>query len=576
MKDLHKIRFWLEGKSGDICQHLNACICRYSSHDTGILIDSDDYNEVENAVALLQRKGTAIAIRLDANPGLLKKVDSISGIDAVIVSDEILKWDISDIEVIRNRLSGKEILFGVALQIEREDYSNVMTSIVNSINYFDVIQVKNGRRSNRFGYDFERVSYVGKMLTNLSENNILLFANVITDVNGVEIPNAECKVFVRECVSSGMRPVFKLSMASDERANALTKEIFDSYSKKTQVCPIGVVWNENTGKMFTEKDRYEGAELPLIGIRRILSRMSESYTPVHVSKIDVYNGNLLIVPSHTLTDGDSLLKFINRGGSVILFEDAAMYREDGELITDSKLYNSLGITVTDKRAGARLHEQFGGNVHSYHEIQKFHTLFSGFEECRVLAFGGEIMLVKSEGKLKQLTGYVPGFPISPCEMAYIKKRMPEQGTIFVGELNTGSRVVYFAGDQDRLYGRDEFNDYFTLLRNAIAWCVEGKSITSIKSKGTLDASFYKDEDAYYLYLTNLTGINGYGGCAEKTVPVKDTLITVDIPKAGDCCVESDSVCHINVSKDKVIISVDEILSGAYLKITNQAKENGSD
>ena len=134
-------------------------------------------------------------------------------------------------------------------------------------------------------------------------------------------------------------------------------------------------------------------------------------------------------------------------------------------------------------------------------------------------------MTQAEGPLKQIAGYIPSFPIYPPEFSWIREERPDIGTIFAGTLESGSRVVYFAADIDRCYGRCGLPDHGQLLANAILWTLGGERPLVVEGPGYLDCRIYRQPGRRIVHLTNLSGCNTMDYC-EETFPVGPIKVTL--------------------------------------------------
>ena len=201
-----------------------------------------------------------------------------------------------------------------------------------------------------------------------------------------------------------------------------------------------------------------------------------------------------------------------------------------------KLWELLGLRHTGERAGI-----IGGvenglghyEAHSYLRLPtRRHEIFSGFEDTGILPFGGGFDIVESKGGLTPIASYIPPFPIFPPEFSWIREESPEVSTVFAGKLDSGAKVVYFAADIDRCYGRSELPDHGTLLANAVNWTLNGTAPIKVTGPGYINCKLYRKENRIIVHLINLSGCNITGYCEEYlpvgpfSVQVKDQGIRI--------------------------------------------------
>ena len=171
-------------------------------------------------------------------------------------------------------------------------------------------------------------------------------------------------------------------------------------------------------------------------------------------------------------------------------------------------------------------------MHNYLLLpEKRHEVLNGFAETDILAFGGGFYEVESTGTLKQVAGYIPAFPIYPPEFSWIRETKPEVGTIFAGTLETGSKVVYFAADIDRCFGREHLPDHRELLLNAVRYAAGGRFPMMVEGPGQLDCTIYRQPGRRIVHLVNMTGGILNPGYCEEIFPVGP--VTVSLPWSSD-------------------------------------------
>ena len=573
-------RLWLHGSMDNIIKWLD--VLPIKADKLGVLINSNDDDKRKNQLIDFKKNGGIIAL----------EIHTITDLDASLVSEaNILVADGSAAEnsSIFSYANKSNVYLGKSITLKSEKYENNLDSKTDDLSLYDIIFLKNINRSDENGFDAERIAFNGRLIKNLTTGKAEIAGIVSAVYDGFNVPFVsadEIKLLLNEVINGGMAVGFECNnsiLKCDSTKAALCEALnlssnlfgFNLYPEND----IGIVWDAANLDAYCDCDRWEGIGLPLLGIRHALMKHGYQYSPVNAKKINDFKGKLLIFPEQLYIDDNieqAILSYIKSGRSIIIIGKSLMFSYNDELRADNEVYKKLGLIITGNETGARLNEKMGANVHSYHEIQLRHPIFDGFEECSVLAFGGQLQLVKSRGVLAQLASWIPGFPISPCELAYIEKREPEQGTIFAGKTGSGATCVYFAGDQDRLYGRDEFADYEKLLINAIDFCIGDAKALSLTGSENLDISIRKTGNAAIIYAVNLTGVSAYGGYIKEVIPAKNVTITYKCgykqPKVT--LIDSSDILQVSNTENGLSICIKEITDHIAIKIAELAYEEG--
>jgi hypothetical protein len=106
---------------------------------------------------------------------------------------------------------------------------------------------------------------------------------------------------------------------------------------------------------------------------------------------------------------------------------------------------------------------------------------------------------------------------------------------------SGGRVVYFAADIDRCYGRRQLPDHGQLLSNAIDWALHEQKSLEIKGSGLIDCHLYQQPGRLILHLVNLSGCDGTS-YLEEHLAVGPLMISL---KLGDGLRPGHAVCRVS-------------------------------
>lgn len=211
--------------------------------------------------------------------------------------------------------------------------------------------------------------------------------------------------------------------------------------------------------------------------------------------------------------------------------------EDGNKRRDNRLLNRLGLKLGEEFFGVSGDQTASWeyyDMHNYLLLPKDrHQILKGFEKTDILAFGGGFYRAESTGPLKPIAGYIPAFPIYPPEFSWIREERPELGTIFAGTLDSGGRVVYFAADVDRCFGREHLPDHRELLLSGVRYAAGESLPVNISGPGRLDCTIYRQGDRRVLHLVNLTDCSINPGYCEGAAPIGPIKVSLPVKSSGD-------------------------------------------
>lgn len=131
--------------------------------------------------------------------------------------------------------------------------------------------------------------------------------------------------------------------------------------------------------------------------------------------------------------------------------------------------------------------------------------------------------------------YIPALPIYPPEFSWIRQET-EVGGIYVNETGTeradtsdikNGRIVYFAADIDRCFGKYLLPDHRRLLCNAVKWAAGGSRCIHVEAEGEVCCNAYAKEDRLLIHLVNLTGGGVPTGTLEHAIPIRDVRVMFD-------------------------------------------------
>jgi len=406
------------------------------------------------------------------------------------------------------------------------------------------------------GYDMEQNSMNGSLYHLLAREEIIIpeCTSTYPRLSGTArwfrlgcAPRTETRMWMREGIAGGLSPwVHYMGVEThDQRRFDLVSDLVDWEQEnepflcnREELADVGVLWSQQNSDFYGQNRAREMTEQPWVGVRHALLNARIPFLPIHTADIDRHAGRVktLILPEiSVLSDEEenALLRFTQRGGHLIILGRFAMQDENGGAKARSPLRDALGLSV----AGEEGVIPDSSTVSDYRRQASYlqidhpdHPLFQGFEGCRWMPFGGQLQVLHSSGPLQKLMSYVWGVPLI-CEFAYPTEPVTDMGGLYAGVLPSGSRVVCFAADIDRCYGRDELPDHRRLLTNAVLWTLQDPPTLQISGPGVIDARLYAQSGRYILHLSNLTGTHIQPGYAESDCPVGPIEIRLNLPDA---------------------------------------------
>ncbi|MDR0795209.1 MAG: Tat pathway signal protein [Tannerella sp.] len=448
-------------------------------------------------------------------------------------------------------------------------------------------------QQSRSSLGFEQNVVNGALLRLASDEQALAPESMANYISGARTfrlgtnPKEETRLWMIAGIAGGISPWFHFvgGGKNDSRRFDTPMPIFRWHAdneqylyNRTDLSNVAVVWSQPNADFYGQDQVRERVSLPWKGFCMALSRYRIPFLPVNVQDIGKYSHriNTLILPDiAVMTDQeiDVVCDFVNKGGNIIVTGMTATLDGDGRPSGNDKLWRALGLARTGETKGAigSVNASWeAAGAHNYLRLPKTdrHEILTGFENTDMLAFGGGLQVVNSNGGLKPLFSYIPPFPIYPPEFSWIREEEPNTYPLFAGTLPGGGRAVYFAGDIDRCYGRALLPEHGILLANAVEWASNGKLPLTLEGPGHIDCKLYGQENRLILHLINLTGSNRTG-YMDEFVPVGPFTVTLDAqgikPKSAFMTVQNKRA-PMKVQNGKIAVTVDKITDFEMLVI----------
>lgn len=453
--------------------------------------------------------------------------------------------------------------FGCLLHEFVEGRDERRRSAADAVEGAEIVFLDHPCRNPRTGMDAARNAANGARLRALTGNRIevveILFgASEESGLLGAS--PAESRMWFQEAAAGGMTPGIALNgpAAQDPRYERALRGEMAWYGQnigllreREQEARVGILRSAENRDLCADEDAWEICGLPAFGMRHACMKARIPFVEIEPGRAAewVGRGRVLAVPDAAaldVRDVTALMAHLDAGGGLLLTGRAAMLDAEGNPTQDLRLWQRLGLTPRAEWVGADFKEHHTPQMNSYLLKQCEHPVLEGFEQTDVIAFGGRLQRADSDGTLAQLTGWVPGIPISPCEISYIQDVRPEVGSLFAGELPGGGRVVCMLADIDRLYGRDQIPDHGMLIQNALNWCARGEWQVRLSGPGDFDVRMYRQPGRRIVHVVNITGSNPVGGYIEESLPMGPVTLEVAgaqnvrarrLVSGGDCAAQ---------------------------------------
>lgn len=408
-------------------------------------------------------------------------------------------------------------------------------------------------RDKNNGTDMEQNSMNGSMLHLLSSDDLLITQCTNHYVRYPQkgwfrlsaAPKTETLMWEQEGLLGGMAPMthFTGTRTFDQRRFEISGDYLkwhqahEAYwTGRTELADAAVVWSQENGD-FYGRGSWARAIMPWEGYRHALTRGRIPFLPINARDIQKHGSRVrtLVLPDLAVLDdaqSQAVIDYLEKGGNLVLTGKSALLDGQGEPwrenASGSRLWDYLGLARVGQ---VGYHPELLGPDETHcqtylHILDGSHPVFEGFEKTQVVTFGGILQKVVSNGALKQIAGWIPGIPITPNEYSYPKQICDEVGTVFAGVLPSGSRVVYLAGDVDRLYAANELPDHARLLQNAVNWTLADQRLIRVTGPGYVDVKVYRQKERMIVHLSNITGSNTRFGYADEFLPVGPLQVTL--------------------------------------------------
>jgi len=423
---------------------------------------------------------------------------------------------------------------------------------------------------------FEQNAINGSLLRFAANENLLVpesFSNYVRGDRTFRLasnPEPETRMWMLEGISGGISPWYHHvgGGKNDSRQFKNPINVFNWHQaneeylyNRTDLANVGMVWSQQNADFYGREDDAERCALPWRGFGLSLVKSRIPFLPINIADIARYADRIktLILPDIAVMSPEqtaAVCTFVRNGGNLVLTGNSGTMDEDGNLLAKSPLRELLGLSVTSEFLGIQGKASNAWDLleaHTYFCLpEDRHPLLNGFEDTRIIPFGGCLQILQSTEPLKPIVGYIPAFPVYPPEFSWIRKEEPERGVLFAGTMPTGGKVVFFAADVDRCCGRIHLPDHAQLLSNAVRWASGDDFPLKVDGPGTIDCKLYSQQNRLILHLVNLSAANQYPGYLEEILPVGPVTVTLSVN--GFC--PKKSVALRTVDKTEIPLEFD--------------------
>jgi hypothetical protein len=401
---------------------------------------------------------------------------------------------------------------------------------------------------------FEQNGLSGKLLHGVLGWDKIIPESMATYVRGARAfrkaanPPQETRLWMIEGFAGSISPWWHhIGALQDDRRQFYTVEPLMRWHAANEaylydrepVANVGLLWSQENIDFYGREDVHERVQLPWRGFSLSLTRARIPYLPLHAEQIarDARYFDVLILPDlAALTDAqaDALYTFVAHGGGLVVTGRSGCLDTWGAPRSTPALDELLGIRRSAQSSGVEGMISASWDVYTAHTYLRLlpelnqpgsvtaeitrHPLLAGFDETDIVAFGGALEGVLADEGVNTLATYVPAFPIYPPEFSWMREPRTGIPAIVVREHPAGGRIVYFAADLDRCYGRHRLPDHGDLLAHAVRWAARDTLPLSVEGPGFLDCHLYRQRGRRIVHLVNLSAARAWPDYVEEMLP----------------------------------------------------------
>jgi hypothetical protein len=379
-------------------------------------------------------------------------------------------------------------------------------------------------------------------------------------------PEPEARLWMIEGIAGGIQPWWHYvgAYGEDRRSYRTPVALCQWHAanerylvNRRPVATVGVVWSQRSADFYGRDDWQNQASMPDDGFVQALVRARIPYLPVHIDDIEREPDQLrlLILPNvGSISDAQAaaLRRFVERGGGLLATGQSSLCDEWGDPRPDFALADLFGTHLPADHGARRESNRRRWameNSHSYLRLipelrgrvdgprtgrepavaGERHPVLRGFEETDILGFGGTLEALAVEPSARVLATFVPAFPVSPPEDAWMRTPKTDIPGLIVNEKPGRGRVAYLPADLDLRYARDNLPDHGDLLANLVRWAASDDLPLRVEGPGLIDCHFYRQTGRALVHLVNLTNTGTWRAPVDELIPVGPVRVGVRLP-----------------------------------------------
>ena len=376
-------------------------------------------------------------------------------------------------------------------------------------------------------------------------------------------PEPEARLWMLDGFAGGIQPWWHhVGAEQEDRRMFQTAEPILRWHEENQqylvnrkpVATVGLVWSQENYDLFGRDNPDELVEIPWRGWTNALVRARIPYLPVHADHIarDTDQFSVLILPNLAAMSAsqiEAVKLFVARGGGLIATGDASRCNVSGEPQSDFALADLFGAHVISTSADFPNLRQATGTQQTYLRLTpelrarvygpnagnepaangERHPVLKGFDETDILPFGGSLEPMRVDSDATVLATFIPSFPSSPPEEAFMRQPHTEIPGLIVNEAGGHGRVAFLPADLDRRFGRDNLPDHGNLLANLVHWAAHENLPLQVTGAGFVDCHLYLQQNKLVLHLVNLTSAGTWRAPVDELIRVGPLSVRVQLP-----------------------------------------------
>jgi hypothetical protein len=390
---------------------------------------------------------------------------------------------------------------------------------------------------------------------------------------------AEIQLWVADGVANGLRPWFTKFGAAlrDERWLPVVEQIYQRYARwekylrnEYSLARVGLVYSQQSAWFYGSAEARQKIEDPAHGWYQSLIEARIPFEMVHDRRLraeDLSRLKTLILPNIAALSQDqcrALADFVSNGGSLIATYETSLYDEWGQKRTDFGLADLFGVSYVENTRGPMQNSY----LRLHHETK--HPLLHGLEDAPRIINGTWRLEVRENVpfRSKPVT-LIPSYPDLPMEKVYPRVPETDKAEVYLREHGRG-RVIYFPWDIDRVFWEVLSPDHLSLMRNAVNWVTGESNRVTVKGKGVLDVTVWRQKNSIALHLVNLTNPMMMKGPIRELIPLGKQQVRIQLPEGANPrkvhLLAAGKTVQTKKSGDAIEFAVPEILDHEIVAI----------